>query len=202
MYMYTYMYKLCIRICIWFPFDLKTQITTADNHINQDKTDKMKNLKCYLTHTCSASKPLPVTIVACVVHLPPLPPRRLARRVKSSRITSSAGRRLAGGQRGGGGWAKSARIHSWQAGAGPGEGEPAQLCSHSTWQGERGGRGILAGRNAAMQNTNHRDGKHCRGCNLFESAWLVWEQLGDGWVFTFSWEISREYQSCQNILTP
>ena len=52
---------------------MKTQITTADNHINQDKTDKMKNLKCYLTHTCSASKPLPVTIVACVVHLPPLP---------------------------------------------------------------------------------------------------------------------------------
>ena len=118
---------------------MKTQITTADNHINQDKTDKMKNLKCYLTHTCSASKPLPVTIVACVVHLPPLPPRRLARRVKSSRITSSAGRRLAGGQRGGGGWAKSARIHSWQAGAGPGEGEPAQLCSHSTWRGRGGG---------------------------------------------------------------
>ena len=152
---------------------MKTQITTADNHINQDKTDKMKNLKCYLTHTCSASKPLPVTIVACVVHLPPLPSPASGppgKKQPDNQLCRTTARRWAA--RGGQGGQKVQEFI-------PGKRGPVlvKVSLHSfaviVHGRGRGGRGILAGRNAAMQNTNHRDGKHCRGCNLFESAWLV-----------------------------
>ena len=135
---------------------MKTQITTADNHINQDNTDKMKNLKCYLTHTCSASKPLPVTIVACVVHLPPLPSQASGppgKKQPDNQLCRTTARRWAA--RGGQGGQKvqefipgkrgpvlvKVSLHSFAVivhGGGEGEGYSGRTeCSHAEYQSQR-----------------------------------------------------------------